>query len=373
MILKKFFKQYWAVIWIVTASVAIFSLYAYAAYTKTNKAKSVVARYGTVETRFSSNYLLHDMNDTAVYISESDERYGDTVKISNFSRSNPAVYYESVIDYKLNMKLGYYSGDDFIYLTDSEEDKALIGTRYITANISGKNYSETVVFGYNAPAVEGASAAYVLTKDIEKDLSDNYIMFLPTNGSNTDNIELIFSQNQRDDLFAETPTFAEKLYLEIIATPDEDDYKDLYPLKARICLSVTGQVESVIWKGNFNELGADTDGAVTQNLDGYNYVIQGVGSGNMKLSWNSNYLEINERFITDDLHMSVPSADANGIKTIIFTVNSNDVLDEHNEITARGVSRYDLQFYCTGTQSDDKYDTWAKINSYVTCDFPYTE
>ena len=162
------------------------------------------------------------------------------------------------------------------------------------------------------------------------------------------------------DLFEETPVFRKKLYIEIKATPDPiTSYAGLEPLTAWICLGKSTKVESITWTGDYNENRTQTP----DELDGYNYVIQGMGSGTAQLRWKSDYLEVSEQFLIDELGIEVdnlPTA-SNGWKSVTFTVDSNN-----------SKNRYDLQFYRTGSQADSAYDTWGEMDGYVEFNFPYT-
>lgn len=361
--LKKFLKRYWIVLWIAVISTVLLSLAAFAAYTKTNRAKSVVAKYGTVNSRFSSNYLEEVSMEKPVYVTSTDGKYGDTVLISNYAQTNPAFHYDTVINYKLEMKLGYMNGNTFVPIDENTSaENFVLGERYITATITGNNgYSNTIKFGYD----NGNPIKY--SETILKDNSDNYLLSLPGTTSISDSIALEFSENQKTSLFAETPTFDKKLYLEMKATPDPlQNYTGLTEISARICLSKSAKVESITWTGNFNEAGSDVSvGAAPHNistpLDGFNYVIQGMGSGWAELKWKPAYVEISEQFLIEELGIQTQNlpTESNGYKTVRFQVDSNTQKN-----------RYDVQIYRSGLQQDAAYSTWEQMNSYVEFTFP---
>ena len=361
--LKKIKKRYLIIICIVAISAALVSIIAFAAYTKTNKSKSVVAKYGTVNSRFSSNYLEEVSRERPIYVTSTDGKFGDTVLISNYAQTNPAFHYDTVINYKLEMKLGYMNGSTFVPI-DGNTDSAVfnLGERYITAIITGNNgYTNTIKFGYN----NGNAITYSST--ILKDNENNYLLSLPGTTSISDLIELEFSANQKTSLFAETPTFDKKLYLEITATPDPiQNYTGLEPISAQICLSKSAKVESITWTGNYNEAGSDitvgsTPHNITTPLDGFNYVIQGMGSGWAELKWKPAYVEISEQFLIEELGIlpaNLPT-EVGGYKTVKFQVDSNTKKN-----------RYDVQIYRSGLQPDTAYSTWEQMNEYVEFTFP---
>lgn len=354
---KKLLKRYWTVLWIATASLALISVFTYAAFTKTNRAKSVVARYGSVSTRFSSNYLATVAREKPMYVTSTDGKFGDSIFINNFALTNPTYHYDTVINYKLEMKLGYMSGSSFVAINGSTDPAVFdLGERYIIATVNSYNGTtvKTTRFGYNP----GQTTIYADT--ILKNNNDEYLLSLPGTSSVSDIVTLTFSTNQKDSLFAETPIFTKKLYLEVTATPDPiSSYSGLEPLTAWICLDKSTKVESITWTGDYNE---DRSGQTPDELDGYNYVIQGMGAGTAKLRWKCDTLEINEQFLIDELGISVDNLPvaSNWWKEVTFNVNANS-----------GKNRYDLQFYRTGFQFDTAYDTWDKMDTYVEFIFPY--
>ena len=106
----------------------------------------------------------------------------------------------------------------------------------------------------------------------------------------------------------------------------------------------------------------------SKDLDGFNYAIEGIGKGQIELKYDSTKIEINQQFVSE-VSGTLSPADANGIRTLTFNVNSNDTLT--GDVIAYGISRYDTQFYKTSKTASD-YETWYKINGYITS-FAFTE
>ena len=363
---KAFIKRHWILMWIGIASVLMVSIIVvHAAYTKTNTAKLVVARYGETGSLFSSNYLQVSTGNTVttayIYVSPPEEGEdaadsGDKVRISNFAQGNQAVFYDRTINYTLSMKLVY--NNNGTYETISVANAAdIIGEQWIKATVGGTEY----IFGYDMVNSTAETPVYLNLTEVPLSSS------LAGRQSSTDVIDVVYSANQVEELITpSTPTPLTKLYLEITATPfPSTSYRDLNPISARLCLALSGTVDATNWEGYFNNEAAarnvEADGDtvnVTNSLDGYNYVIEGVGSASITLKWNTNYLELNEGFILDTLGQeTVPSADGDGWKTLTFSVNSSSI------------SRYDTQFYRSGTKTDADYDTWNELVSYVSFEF----
>ena len=354
---KKLKNQYWTILWIAAALTIMLAVVVYSAFTNANRDKNVVASYGSLNSRFSSNYLEGDTAiEKPIYVTNNDGKYGDVIFISNYSQTNPAFHYDTVINYKLEMKLGYLNGSNFVAINEeTSSDVFNLGERYIIARVSGNNgYTKTVRFGYNT----GNSITYEDT--IYKNEGD-YLLSLPGTSSISDAIELKFSANQKESLFAETPTYDKKLYLEITATPDPpSEYTELSALSAWICLSKSTRVESITWTGGFNE-DMSAGGKTPDELDGYNYVIQGMGSGTAMLRWKPQYIEANEQFLLEELGLTIGElpTESGGWKTVIFTVNSNTT------------NRYSFQFYRSGSETDASYSSWSDMENYVEFVFPY--
>lgn len=363
---KQFLQRHGILACIGLISVLVVSaVIVHAAYTKTNTAKLVVARYGETGSLFSSNYLQAQAGNSIItaYIyvpapaeGEDAEDSGDKVRISNFAQGNQAVFYDRTINYTLSMRLVYNNGGNYETISAANAS-TIIGEQWIKASVGGTDY----IFGYDEVNSTPGNPSYLNLN--ERPVSSS----LPGRQSSTDVIEVTYSANQVEELITPTtPVSLTKLYLEVVATPTPpSSYKDLNPISARLCLALAGTVDATNWEGYFNDeadaRNAKADGDtvnVTASLDGYNYVIEGVGSASITMKWNTNYLELNEGFILDTLGQnSVPTVDANGWKTLNFTVDSGNI------------SRYDTQFYRSGTKTDMDYNTWNKLVSYVTFEF----
>jgi len=345
-IYKNFLKKYWIVIWLLVTSLSLVSvIVTQAAYNKTSTVKSVVARVGTVGKHFSSNYLQagSDMVNVPMYVNAEDTEPGDYIRIFNYPYGNPGDPYYRQITYTLSMKLVYYNSNTDRYEAATAE---IVGDRYITATLDGSTYT----FGKDENGYSNLGDTFTPVTSA-----------LAGATASTDSMKLTYSTNQVSTLSSNTALPAQpKLYLEITAKPTpENTYLDLETIQARIDLKLNGTVIPVTWSGYFNETASSPS-----LLEGFNYVIAGVGSGSITLSWNSDYVELNQNFITE-LGLTPPAG--SGRKSITFPVDSNTV------------SRYDTQFYWTGAQGTDI--TWndmgtlkgsdANTNSsaYVICTF----
>ncbi len=358
--LVSYIKKHWIVTWIVIAVLILLaSVVAHVAYTKTDSAKIVVARYGEVGNLFSSNYLQPgSISNSYIYLEPLGENdtatdSGDFVRISNFAQGNQAVFYDRAINYSLSMRLVYNNSGTYSAISEAAAS-SIIGTQWIKATVDGTDY----IFGYDTESNSYKNLA-------ELSLTSS----LAGRQASTDVIELVYSANQVSELSASTGLTI--LYLEITATPTPTStYKDLETLRARMTLALSGSVDSVVWEGYYNDESSarnvkaddETPTTITLPLEGYNYVIEGIGETDIILKWDTRYLNLNEGFILDTLNKTVPTpvsdetADDYGWATLNFHTDSG---------------RYDLQFYRSGSKTDGDYDTWNKLLSYI--DFSYSK
>ncbi|WP_164173628.1 hypothetical protein [Ruminococcus flavefaciens] len=339
-----FLKKYWISVWIFVVSLSLVSVgVVYAFYNKTSTAKSVVARVGAVGKHFSSNYLQRGsaIMDVPLYVNEADTEPGDFVRIFNFAQGNPGDPYRRQITYTLKMRMVYHDGNDFVNAT-----QAIVGDRFITAEFNETTYT----FGKNGAGYSNLEGWLELSGS------------LAGNTASTDTVKVTYSADQITELTENAPTpLPEKLYLEIVAEPTPpESYLDIEKIQARLDLRLNGSVVPVTWNGYFNDEGAKNAAAgdpLLSSLEGFNYVIEGVGEGTFTLSWNSEYLSLNQNFITSTGGTYTPAVDnaEPKIDTLVFTVNSNTI------------SRYDTQFYLTGVA--DPASTWGEIKGYVSDTF----
>ena len=339
--ITKFIRENQILLSLVIFSIAILSIgLTYAAYPNRNNAKVVVARDGDVERLFSSNYLKNgSLADANIFVASGAQNPGDTVTICNYSQDKPVIYYQRNITYRLDMELMYYDQGEYRKVA-ADNAAAVVGDRWIKAKID-----ETEI------RFDKTNYTWTTTED----------RILLGRQSSVDKLQIVFSDDQavKSDM--------KKLYLHVTATP-ASSFKDIEAISGRIGLSVIGEENSFVWSGYFNETNANNENAgAVSGFDGYNYVIEGVGSGSITLSWNSKFLELNERFIISELGQQLPT-DENGWKTITFHVNSNDQY-ENDTLVREGINRYDLQFYKTGDFDEDAYDNWAELKAYVSCIF----
>ena len=344
----RFLAKQWALIWVFVALAVLGGIISYAAYTKANKGKSVVATYDEAGDRFSSNYMnigSPSENYQSAYAINNQTAPTASISICNYAQGNPGYYYDRDIEYRLTIELVKYDG-----------------TAVSAAEIGDKNI--TVSFGTNSYTFDNEHLS----------IGSDWNGKLLRGQSSTDICSITFDVKQIAELDDDTKT---KLYIQMTATPyPASSYRDLHSISMRMGVDKRHDEAKADWEGYFNDV-ANAKTATSaapialgsKDLDGFNYAIEGIGKGQIELKYNSNKIEINQAFVSE-VSGTLSSADAEGIRTLTFSVNSNDTKTGET-ITAYGISRYDTQFYKTSKTVSD-YETWYQINGYITS-FKFTE
>ncbi len=319
----------------IAAAIIVLSLMtgvvSYAEFTKSNRAKRVIASVEAEGALFSSNFMLYTEGDNTVhsnpktlYTGNATQSVVTTVTVCNFAQGNPAKVYDMDIHYVLTAKLVWVENGTKRAATPAE-----IGDLSVT--LTYKNGGSVVL---DSTTVSHAFAQSTLSH----------------NASATDSCHIEFSPGFN------TQEGNVRLYLIAVPTTARGD---ITMLDATFDTAVSHERQSVTWEGYFNEAGARgvTDASLPTAFDGFRYVITGSGVGTIKLSWKTDLLEPNQLFL-DDLNCS-PTV--NGEWSYIeFPVDSDLI------------SRYDTQFYyAEGVMDAGTLSTWASVNEAVKCE--YTE
>ncbi|MBR5942742.1 MAG: hypothetical protein IKZ81_05300, partial [Clostridia bacterium] len=137
------------------------------------------------------------------------------------------------------------------------------------------------------------------------------------------------------------------LYLEAIAGPTTSGYPTLRGI-FKPELRAAGAADS--WTGSFSDDRSHTP----SEYDGYNYVITGVGSGTVTLTWDATKLDLSDVSLHELAQIANFSQTSN---SVTFPVDAEDT------------SRYELQFYKVGIPAAT---TWAQMDSGAVT-FVFTE
>ena len=306
----------------------------YAEYTKSSRAKRVVASYEASGALFSSNFMQYSEGDNntienkrTLFTGAENQSVITTVSVCNFAQGNPVKYYDKDINYVMTAKLVYVNGTTKRAATPAEIGDLSVS---IVHNNSTVTLDSTVVSHvYASQTLDHYAAhsdAYQITFSPEWNTDDGYVC----------------------------------LYL--IAVP-QNNYSDISPIDVAFNTGVSHERMEATWEGYFNEAGAR--GAALAVLppafDGFRYVIEGSGAGTFTLSWDNTAIEPSQIFVDEIVAAGGSLSVGATTSTLSFAVDS-DV-----------INRYDLQFYRVDADSDDLSSwaaVWAAATAYVT--YTYT-
>lgn len=309
----------------------------YAEYTKSSRAKRVVASYGDAGTLFSSNYMAMVNNSIPnrayVYTGSESTSATTTVTVCNYAQGNPTGFYNTRnITYRLDGRL---------VVIENGVKRAAVAADIasgmtVTAALNGSSGRESFTFS-------SSNLSHTYTNSV-----------LSYRASSFDECTLTFSPAFNTD---ETG-----VCLELTATPvPTGTYADIFPIDCCFSTAIALEPTRLDWEGFFNENGArnNTGLPAPSAHDGFNYVVTGTGVGTCKLSWRADAVDISQVFLTEDFPLATVNTESAGGYTwnyIQFSVDS----DIQN--------RYDLQFYYM-PDSGVSYDTWTAVKSYVKLSF----
>ena len=238
-------------LWLLLVSASLLITGTYAAYTRGDYVKRVVAtKNESTNILFSSNYLFPREVSSAEYplrmISVSTEAdLSVTVTVCNYRQDDLTKVNEESISYTWTASLVDVNGN---IIADSELMQNI--------QISGNNFDNAGTYTTTG-TLEGGN---VSTHFYEITCGKDYVSRL------------------------------ENIFIQIAVVPDGGSQK----LVAKLNLG-SGALRSTPWSGKFVEVTSDDQD--TTNLDGFNYVISGTESATVSLSWNSEKVTLSKRSI----------------------------------------------------------------------------
>ncbi len=294
-----------AAVAIVLAAAVAVGISVYAEFTKSYRAKRVIAAVAPEGMLFSSNYLesgseIH-FSTLRVGAGDASEYYDLEVTVSNHARGNNSRFYNRDIEYRLDTDI---------------------------VTVSKNQQGETVITSVSSdrPAVkiDGAAmaAAYLSTIATGSARSDSYVLSLP-----------------RTML-----TDERKMYVQLTATPVGSGYTDLQPISALFDLAVRAETVTVTWHIE----PTDDRSAPAGDYSGFNYRLSGSGAGTVTLGWDASVLEISQVFKNEVGAASAALPDGwDGLTAVSFDVDAADI------------NSYDIQFYMASSGS---VNSWEDVN-----------
>ncbi|SEP90987.1 hypothetical protein SAMN02910289_00864 [Lachnospiraceae bacterium RM5] len=325
-------RKNWIIVWLVVAVLSLIVIISFAAYTRVNVVKRVISTGSGVGDRFSSDVMSSAVTVTRKGFDDDSVIPSVTGKVFNYPYPKVSLYRNTVTDYTLTATIGTYVNNAFTPLSGSD----------LT------DLDETYAIKYKSTGALQTFKANSGTVTIACSMTAGRV--------DPDEIYMYFST---DELSTDENNPAPGYYIQLIAEPDD---KELPTLTGYITVRYQ-KVASTGWNGYLETL--------DNNLvyDGYNYTLEGTGTGRITFKYDPEYVTINKYFlqnlenifyinntntvgsdsITED---SFPTDVTTGMKSITMVVNS--------EIK----NRYVIQFYKKDTSGNNDYSNSA-ISSYL--------
>ena len=249
----------WIAVWLILACAALLVTGTYAAYTKVEYVKRVVASKNVTETiLFSSNYLFLRNEGTTEYPLRmipvgTESNASVTVTVCNYLQNDLSKINEETIHYKLIAKLADLNGNAIEATTsvsyidkDGKED-----------TITGSNLAQKIEI--NGSAFDSGSITYQTTGTLTGETAQ------------TDFYTITCSQEDVPILNA--------ISIQIEAIPDGNSGQKLI---GQLRLG-SGFQHTTPWNGDFTGLPSGS----TAKHDAFNYVISGTMEQTMRLKWDA--------------------------------------------------------------------------------------
>ena len=325
--IKKFLKKQWILVWLITASLMLVTMIAFAEYgAVNNKIKRVLAPSASLGNLFTSNYLgLGSSNNRLAYFDSVDPngKYEFPVYIRNHNPADPNTLYNGTIKYSINIQLAHSDGSLY---TSAE-----VATAF--ASIQGAKPSITVSDGTNSVTLgsyDTDADAYVVGKVFG---STEQTKFILDSNNTSDTWNVIFNNIELDD---------DDYFVKITATPTN---ADLEPISATIGIATSPDVHPQGWEGKFmdaTKTGSNVAIPISQ-YDAYNYSVLGTGEKWLYICYDPTKLDVNP-FLqhaegTSKVEIITSYKGTTGGRTGWYSlkIHANPDTDK--------IFRYDLQFY----------------------------
>ena len=346
-----FIKKQWLLIWVLLASVGLFTMTATAFYESTsNSMNRVVVASSAQGMMFSSNYLEEGGENAyqakyCIELNEDDKNtstYDTEVFIWNYNLTNISRWYPEEIKYSLKLKLTNTKGESL------EADD--VGNHTISLYDSEENLLTTLDNSKLSDTISNQSLPSLTSRTSE----NKYIIKYSGNWNLDDDTEICL-----------------QMVTELDRSDDENKYKDLNDLGQIIGLKRSSNSESKGWQAYLKEQRGNED--ITK-CDGFNLVVTGSGQAIITITWDTTYLDFNRNFYLKDSNLY-------NFSEVTYTASTNDNVWATMRIEANTASnatnhrnRYDIQLYKTGKalltswgffsgQNDETTDaTWVKVS-----------
>ena len=252
-----------------------------AAFTNSLHAQRTIAAYDDIGVRFSSNYLTADGNDMTIYTTNSAYPTTLPITVCNYPQGKILFPNEKDVNYTLTATL--------VKFDQTEND-------YVAASAAEAGaHTVTISYGESSTVTLGGGSGQVLTTTISESIAGGSAI--------ADTYSFSFSSS----FASEDPN----LYVKVEASAP-----GLPTLKGVLKPELRAAGASNAWSGDFR----DDKSVAPKDYDGFNYLVTGVGSGTVTLTWDSGIVEMSA--VSLALLPGSPTPTSSGsVKTVVFSVD----------------------------------------------------
>ena len=276
----------------------------YAMFTNSQNAQRTIAAYDSIGERFSSNYLKAVLQSKAnvktIYATSAEHAPAAVMTVCNYDQGKQNLPNAENITYTMTARLVRRDGSNYV-----AADAAYISAQSLTA------YTVTVFDGVTSVTLGNTTVS-----------TSAFSGSLTGGEAHSVTYSIAFSVNFAS---ADPPN----LYLEIEVAPTSNTLPTLRGIFAT-GLRASGATNS--WEGFFTDATANDPA----DYDGYNYAIEGIGSGSFTLKWNNTKVTLSDesiRMLQSDAELDYDYSVDGSVSTVTSHVDADQA------------SRYDLQFY----------------------------
>ncbi|MBR3421618.1 MAG: hypothetical protein IKG98_06100 [Ruminococcus sp.] len=326
----KLFKKHWITIWLIIAVSSLFSLGAYAAYTRITIAKRVVSTDAGVGDKFSSNVLKNAVMRKTIK-SESNPSNDVEVDVYIYNYVYPKEYTYRNVDttYKLIAKLGTISDQN-------------VFTGLNNANVTGKTYK--IEYTPSNPSYTGSREQSFISS------GEAILTFSNCKLSGGNAVRDVFTLTFDKSELGDTPN---GYWMELTAIPDDNSLPKL-----------VGYIKVQLASGSSTGWTGKVEDGVNADSDGFIYVIEGNGTGKFTFKWDPTQVTISRQFLQNKDNTFVINGDeVHGSASVTESMLDNEGAMKKITIKVDSLvrSRYEVQFYKYDSSSFD----YSNIGTYL--------
>ncbi len=324
-------KSAWITVWLIIAASLLCVTYTFAAYTGVTQSKRVISLSERDDMLFSSRYLFVSESEVQkIGFSEGTADPTITIDVCNYDKSGLGKY-GSDIYFQLSARLINYDGSEIAASPAVSSDKYWIS--YLVDDQESTTFKLPSLSSGNAQIIPGPET-YQGTSNVYK-----------LTGGSKQKIKFVLHFDP-DALSA--PVYA----VELTANPVPlGGYDDIKVISGKVG-AVSRKGQNLEWSGEFTDKMINTDPSI---FDAYNYVISGVGTGTITLTYDNSLLELDkndDEVFSGLTGYSKDDTTISGKTVITFKVDSTG---------ENAVSRYAIHFYQkNGTSIPEYSDNYVK-------------